>query len=239
VGAVMAAKNDFILQSCNKAARMNDIDILKGIGIILMVIGHMHYWPAFNKFIFGFHMPLFFWISGYLYRKPNDLLTYIRRKARTLLVPYFTVGLGYSLIDWARSKWDFKQLMFDLKGVLVKTTYDLPVESALWFLFALFWVELMYAALDIVVRNRRIQAVVIVAVTIIGCCWTRWFHYLPWGINSAMSALGFFALGCQFRRQDSQSSRAVCKTTPKMVKFGEGGGNRYMLWYTHHAEQQP
>lgn len=51
--------------------RIEYIDIAKGTGIILMVLGHI---PAFSnnykfayKFIYAFHMPLFFIISGYLF----------------------------------------------------------------------------------------------------------------------------------------------------------------------------
>lgn len=42
------------------------IDIMKGIGIILMVVGHSGYPSFLRNFIYTFHMPLFFMISGYL-----------------------------------------------------------------------------------------------------------------------------------------------------------------------------
>lgn len=48
-------------------------------------------------------MPLFFWISGYLYHKPTNILIYAARKVRTLLIPYFIVGLAYSFLDWFRA----------------------------------------------------------------------------------------------------------------------------------------
>ena len=38
-------------------------DVIKGIGIILMVIGHTCGQPLYN-WIYSFHMPLFFIISG-------------------------------------------------------------------------------------------------------------------------------------------------------------------------------
>ena len=47
--------------------------IAKGIGIILVVIGHFHpdtsplYWSDIRVIIYSFHMPLFFVLSGYLY----------------------------------------------------------------------------------------------------------------------------------------------------------------------------
>lgn len=44
------------------------IDIAKGIGIILVVIGHLHgINHIIHDFFYLFHMPLFFIISGYLY----------------------------------------------------------------------------------------------------------------------------------------------------------------------------
>ena len=39
------------------------IDIVKGIGIISVVVGHIFYTP----YIYAFHMPLFFIIGGFLF----------------------------------------------------------------------------------------------------------------------------------------------------------------------------
>lgn len=47
---------------------IKNIDVLKGVGIILMILGHMHYSVSYEKFVFGFHMPLSFCVSGYLYK---------------------------------------------------------------------------------------------------------------------------------------------------------------------------
>ena len=50
--------------------RLEWIDLAKGIGIILMVIGHMPSIPsAVHNWIFSFHMPLFFFLSGYMFKK--------------------------------------------------------------------------------------------------------------------------------------------------------------------------
>ena len=49
--------------------RINWIDQAKGIGILLVVIGHMNIPQDLSKIIFSFHMPLFFFISGYLYNE--------------------------------------------------------------------------------------------------------------------------------------------------------------------------
>ncbi|MBO5721458.1 MAG: acyltransferase family protein, partial [Bacteroidales bacterium] len=75
-----------------------EINILKGIAIILVVFGHIELLYAFNaygfirNFIYTFHMPLFMSISGYLYAKhhntSNNYLSFIKGKAKRLLLPY-------------------------------------------------------------------------------------------------------------------------------------------------------
>lgn len=78
-------------------------DIAKGIGIILVVIGH--YIPAgapkwyvdFIDFIYYFHMPLFFIIAGYFYdcsTRRTDYLPFVWSKFQRLMIPYF-------ILSWA------------------------------------------------------------------------------------------------------------------------------------------
>ena len=51
--------------------RKNWIDWAKAIGILLVVMGHSEYSnPLVVQMIFMIHMPLFFVVSGYLF-KPN------------------------------------------------------------------------------------------------------------------------------------------------------------------------
>lgn len=82
------------------------IDDVKGIGIILVVIGHTYeaYQGSNYGPIYLFHMPLFFFMSGMVFR-PAPLRSYLWRRVQTLLVPYFAfltllvvAKLGISLV---------------------------------------------------------------------------------------------------------------------------------------------
>ena len=72
-----------------KKNRIDYFDIAKGMGMILVIIGHM---PLKNRylinFIYSFHMPLFFIISGYFfkYRENKECIKNIFKK---LILPYF------------------------------------------------------------------------------------------------------------------------------------------------------
>lgn len=68
--------NELVIEENNiiksTVKRIDYIDIVKGITIILMIIGHVSNIPTILRtFIFSFHMPLFFIISGYTFKKKN------------------------------------------------------------------------------------------------------------------------------------------------------------------------
>ena len=128
--------------------RIEFIDILKGLGIVLMVLGHLHLSNTLNRFIYAFHMPLFFIISGYLYRRPACLKNYSLKKVKVLMSPYLLWGCVYSVIAAILTPHFFISFWKSIVAVFFKGTYDLPVESALWFLPAMLWTSLFYALID-------------------------------------------------------------------------------------------
>ena len=94
--------------------RMAWIDIAKGIAIILVVFGHvitngqssdllhLPVWTIIHNTIYSFHMPLFFFISGYLQkhckREDNKMIAKaLFRKEICLLIPYALFSFLYLL----------------------------------------------------------------------------------------------------------------------------------------------
>ncbi len=56
----------------NTSQKLKSVDsdfwnIVKGIGIILVVVGH--FWGVTTRFVYVFHLPLFFFVSGYMYNE--------------------------------------------------------------------------------------------------------------------------------------------------------------------------
>ena len=69
------------------AQRIAWIDWAKAIGILLVLWG---------QWIYSFHIPLFFFISGYLAKNSYQLpfKAFAKKYARSLVIPYFTLGLA-------------------------------------------------------------------------------------------------------------------------------------------------
>ena len=74
--------------------------VTRGMAILLVIIGHLIQFNGFSynnptfEFIYSFHMPLFFSISGYIAEKVTNIknikqyLLYIKKKTISLIVPY-------------------------------------------------------------------------------------------------------------------------------------------------------
>lgn len=80
-------------------SRIDELDILKGIAILLMILDHCFGWGPkiyVHKVIMSFHMPLFFIVGGYLW-KAHDVRSYCMHKVRTILGVHFHFAVLYSL----------------------------------------------------------------------------------------------------------------------------------------------
>lgn len=72
------------------------IDNLYTFGMLLVLLGHIGLTPIFNetylhKWIYAFHMPLFFWIAGFLFNSKPKGLKFLVLKAKRLLIPLFVL----------------------------------------------------------------------------------------------------------------------------------------------------
>ena len=143
--------------------RLAYIDIAKGIGIILVVIGHCvpdassltgisnPYFKLLHQIIYSFHMPLFFFIAGFFVNtqkfsvsSPYLQKTYlfIRKKFNRLIVPYLFVGLCYLPLKLAFSQ--FANRPYHINN-LWKIIIGINPDGELWFLYSLFMINVLVA----------------------------------------------------------------------------------------------
>ena len=84
------------MEDRKKNERICWLDAARGIGILLVVLGHSEYIPAGLKcMIYGFHMPFFFFCSGLFAEDSLDLSpgAFLKKKSRAYLLPYVTCEL--------------------------------------------------------------------------------------------------------------------------------------------------
>ncbi len=189
--------------------RLQFIDAAKAIGISLVVLGHSPGLPGKALIlIYSFHMPLFFFLSGFLQtstRSAQPPGEGIRKNARFLLVPYLSFFL-ISLLYWlaTRGIGDRAQKFADvdvgdaLLGLATGLSSDLFVNPALWFLPCLFVCACFYLLLR---RYLPAWAILLGAAAAVAI-WTRmdaWQTRLPWGLDIVWVAMIFYAAGDAWR----------------------------------------
>ena len=134
-----------------------ELDLLKGIGILAVILGHIV--ASISKSVSAFHMPLFFFISGYFFR-PKDTLDVIRTGWNRFLVPFFYYGF---LIALALLLVDKAQAEIYLKDILLGTTLENDMNvtiGPLWFLPAMCWCRI---TCNILAKQTRMINVFIIS----------------------------------------------------------------------------
>lgn len=116
--------------------RLNYIDLLRFFCILLMVSDHIGVGQIYSYWVHAFHMPIWFFISGYFCDIKKDNKLFIKRKLQSLIIPYLFFSIVYILIQGL------------LKGVwvtpaLINPIANQTINGALWFLPALFISEVI------------------------------------------------------------------------------------------------
>ncbi len=138
--------------------RIEYLDIARGIGILLVVLGHNDLGavsPFAHQVIYSFHIPLFFFLSGYFINTSIAFLDYFKKRFHSILTPYlFTIFLIY-FTSVSFEKMSFQNAI----GRIAKSLYgsiNYIDWGQLWFLPQLFVVSL-YAFIFITLVSRFIS----------------------------------------------------------------------------------
>ena len=185
--------------------QIRTITIAKGIGIILVVIGHYYpnqcplYWELIRKFIYGFHMPLFLMLSGYLFSKYHDTqklnLSFLKKKFTRLIIPFISIAIIAFVIKY------FVGQFYTLRHpVSVNSFLSIFITSKgtyfplLWFLYSLFIIFMIYPIFNLVLRSKYL--IFFVSILLLFINWPRYFY-----LNHVFVSFPFFCFGALFPRQ--------------------------------------
>lgn len=185
--------------------RDSSFDFMKGIGIIAMIAGHSHIPHIIESFIFAWHMPLFFIISGYFYNIIDSKTMFVKNW-HGLLVPYlitasFLVSVGY-MRDCMRDNDNEYSLSNAILSIIVASgskgnpTFlaDYSI-GAIWFLLAMFWCRTSYNYLqNIFTNNFKALGGGVVAISLISIVIGNYI-LIPTNILQGTGAMMYFLVG--------------------------------------------
>ena len=167
--------------------RIEWIDTLKGFAIFCVVLGHLNMWLPIEKWIYSFHMFLFFFISGFLFSGNKPQKEILKKRVKRILIPFIAWNSVSALIGFVLNGnfSGFLRELFVWNG-------DLTWNAPIWFLLVLFIAE----SFIILLKLYKNKWLTLVAIVICLCLWVligdKW---LLWKLNLVPMAISFFLLG--------------------------------------------
>lgn len=203
--------------------RDSNIDALKGLGIVLMIIGHVN--TPIRDIIFSFHMPLFFFVSGFLY-KDRSIGEILKRNFKKILIPYFTTCffIWLVMIVFAQ-RWMWGISILFANGSKPVYNYVGYYVGPLWFLMCYFMSVIGFHYL-IKFQSKLIQISIICTMWIGAYFYNSQFGLLPFDILNAIPATLCMLLGYNLR--DENIRKVVL--SPTFVMLGSCVWIICMLW---------
>lgn len=172
--------------------RIEWIDMAKGYGIILVLIGHLNI-PIITPLLYTFHMPLFFFLSGYVFKSDFYPKLFLSKKIRKIIIPYFFLSIPMIFANILREYgglFSFDNLQTEMSLFLIQERH-----TTLWFLSCLFVLNILIYPI-IKIPNTKIQLGVVFFISILGLIlWRVGINTLPWNCDVAFVVLPFMYSG--------------------------------------------
>lgn len=176
--------------------RIHWLDIAKGIGIIIVIIIHS-YDLRINMWIATVCLPLFFFLSGYTYSTKRDYLSFVIQKARTMLLPYLSIGflcfLFSTILDIQHGTFQSFPYAFSyfMSKLLIQKRF-----TALWFITCLLLLELiLYPVLKYIKNPFFLLTIGLLSFSLGILYYSLGGAPLLWNIDVCLTASLYFILG--------------------------------------------
>lgn len=192
--------------------RNDSISILKGFGILLMVVVHAGCPMFMHNFILMFHMPLFFIASGYCFKEKylQDNRTFIIKRIKGLYLPFIKWSLlflalhniffylniyngTYGFNGEVSHLYEWKDFAKDALYIVTKMTNNAQLLGGYWFLREMFWGTILSLFLMKYIRSIKWCIVVMLTLSILTALLDKHVPYFGIGSLTFLSASFFIA----------------------------------------------
>lgn len=208
------------------------IDMAKGCGILLIIGGHLFKkitW--FMNFAYSFHVPLFFLVSGYLFRK-KPVKVFMKKSLTGFVIPYVALGAIVVYCDaYAKTflKPNGKLFEVNCHHYLMRMVYQ-QRYSTLWFLACLLVVEIAFYLIMHISDRDSIQGIFVALIFIGGIVYLKSSSKaLYYNVDAAMMMMPFFWVGHLLKKHDLMNKMQKHKIKSIAISGLIYGGSYYAI----------
>ena len=203
-------------------------------GILLVVLGHSGFEETIiqeklkflHDWIYSFHMPLFFMISGYLLSHTNKNLIdinpqrFIQKKTLRLMVPYVVLGIvlfaiKYFFSNLSHATRDFSVSSFFL--MFIAPACENSTMGYLWYLFTLYIIFILVLALCLIKidLNKPIWCLFILVITVVLGSQVSGMELF--NLSSVFRYLPYFLIGILYKHYELRLSFLITRSDNEMI----------------------
>ncbi len=168
----------------------NEMNVLKALAILLVVSGHLEFSLLGIFPPYSFQLALFFFISGCLFKDKylTDVATFVERRIKSLLVPYFWYNLFYMLVTIliAKLTGKFWGMPLSFKNFFITpflNGHQFDLSCPLWFVTQLFMTMItflfLFRAVSAVTKNKFIHLGLFGLLGVLAIPFSKWFAVTP------------------------------------------------------------
>lgn len=190
--------------------RINWIDCAKGIGIFLIVIGHVLTNGYFRKIIYSVNVPLFFYLSGICFKERTNSRKYIIDKIKKILIPYYIVSILsiilFCFFQFMNNELNGLVILKNLLSMLYANSnfgymkWNQPLWFLPCFLVTNILIHFIYKNKNVVLRN-----IILYSLVFVGHIISLYKIFLPFHLETSLCMLFWMNLGIISQRFDFNS----------------------------------
>ena len=199
----------------NVINRISYIDVLRGLGIFFIVLGHTAHIGILRNYLFSFHVPLFFFASGICFKYESSVKIFLHKRLKSIIIPYLSFSvLSIILVHIAAGfGFGFEQynntILTDFINIIYANSKsgNLGFNTIIWFLPCYMSVAILTYFIEKFNKNFNNNSHNIIrlcSIIFLVCIGAIFFQgekiALPWHLESAINMSVFFLLGCEFKR---------------------------------------
>lgn len=188
--------------------RVSWVDVCRGIAILFVMYAHMLPSDSYRYIFYAFHMPLFFFLSGFVFKEQfGSFWSLIKKSFKTILLPYFMFAVLTYLFWFLKEHTTHNTLqdfLYQLQGIVYGSGNNgyLYFNVALWFLPCLFITKIGFAFLTKITTDTKALIIALIGLSLIGYELSTYYLLakLPYGLEIACTSIVFFGTGFLIKR---------------------------------------
>lgn len=191
------------------------VDYARAFSVLCVILYHTQLPAPFSALSYFLCLPIFFFCAGFLHHS-SSFSCFLKKRMVRLLIPYVIFGIIAYLLwlvtrHYGEDAASISSWWRPLAGMLYGTSDRLLHNRPLWFLTALFSLELVYNLLD-KISKKYIKWAAIMILLLTGWLNSKYCPIiLPWGIGAASVMLIFYAIA------DAIKERLLFLPVPTLV----------------------